>query len=199
MGVEDNYAYASRTHASLLLDLKDPCDQQAWGEFVRRYGPMIRRWCNKWFPRDAEDMTQEVLLKLVSCLTRFRYDPSRGRFRGWLKTVTNNLVKELAPRAGSPVDVDWSSLDLVAARTDLLVRLAREYDLELLEIARGRVRGRVEARTWSAYVETAECGRRPAEVARELGMRVGTVYQARHSVLNELRREIVLLENTQTS
>ena len=33
------------------------------------------------------------------------------------------------------------------------------------------MRGRVTDRTWSAYVETAEQGRKPAEVARELGMK----------------------------
>ena len=29
----------SRTHASLLLRLRDPGNQQAWAEFHKRYGP----------------------------------------------------------------------------------------------------------------------------------------------------------------
>ena len=81
-------------------------------------------------------------------------------------------------------------LDEAEAREDLFERLAAEYDLELLETARELVRGRVTERTWSAYVETAERGRKPAEVARELGMTVGAVYQAKYSVITALRREI---------
>ena len=72
--------------------------------------------------------------------------------------------------------------------------LAAEYDLELLETARELVRGRVMDRTWSAYVETAERGRKPPEVARELGMTAGAVYQARYNVITALRREIEIRE-----
>jgi RNA polymerase sigma-70 factor (ECF subfamily) len=85
-------------------------------------------------------------------------------------------------------------LDREEARQDLMARLAAEYDLELLELAKERVRGRIEERTWSAYVATAERGRKPAEVARELHMSVGAVYQARYKVLTELRREIEIPE-----
>ena len=41
-------------------------------------------------------MTQEVLRKLLRAMRSFEYDPSRGSFRGWLKTVTSNAVRDLA-------------------------------------------------------------------------------------------------------
>ena len=41
---------------------------------------------------------------------------------------------------------------------------------------------------------TAEEWRKPAEVARELGMKVGAVFQAKHSVITQLRREIEILQ-----
>ena len=58
--------------------------------------------------------------------------------------------------------------------SDLQQRLADEYDLELLEIARQRVRRRVDPRTWDAYVATAEHGR-PTEgvAARRVENRTG--------------------------
>jgi RNA polymerase sigma-70 factor (ECF subfamily) len=182
------------TSTSLLARVRDPEDRRAWGEFERRYSPMIRGWCRRWFPREADDMVQEVYKKLINCIKRFEYDPKEGRFRGWLKTVTNNLMSELREGAPPPPIDGGVLLDREQARQDLLARLAAEYDLELLEAAKQRVRGRVEGRTWSAYVATAEQGRKPAEVAGELGMKVGAVYQARYSVLNELRREIAGLE-----
>ena len=43
---------------------------------------------------------------------------------------------------------------------------------------------------WAAYLATAEEGQKPAEVARKLGMKVGAVFQAKHSVIAMLRQEI---------
>jgi len=58
------------------------------------------------------------------------------------------------------------------------------------------VRGRVEPNTWWAYVETAEHGRKGAEVARELGMTVGAVHTARWYVLKLLKHEVAFLEHS---
>ena len=189
----------SRTHASLLIRVRDIADQKAWEEFHERYAPMIRGWCRHWFPHEVDDMVQEVFTRLMSCLKSFEYKPGKGRFRGYLKTMTRRLMADLKDRvARIPVVNNEESLIESEVRQDLWDRLAAEYDLEALELARERVRGRVEARTWSAHVETAEQGRKPAEVARELGMNVGAVYQARYSVLTELRREIAILEASDT-
>jgi RNA polymerase sigma-70 factor (ECF subfamily) len=187
------------TRSSLLIRLHDPNDQAAWVEFDNRYRPMIRGWCRRWFPRETDDMVQEVFVRLSKRLREFHYEPGVGRFRGYLKTVANRLMADLKARA-HPVRFEGEiPLDQEQARRNLWERLAAEYDLELLEMARERVRGRVAERTWLAYVATAERGRKPVEVARELGMKVGSVYQARYSVLNELRQEIALLEESGNS
>jgi RNA polymerase sigma-70 factor (ECF subfamily) len=189
-----------RTRGSLLARLRDKSDQRAWAEFVDRYTPMIRRWCRTWFPREADDMVQEVLAKLVRIIESFEYGAKPGRFRGWLKTVTRNLMAELK-RGHPPLTFvgDSDARALVAreeARTDLERRLATEYDLQLLELARARVRGRVDPKTWAAYLETAEGVTPPAEAARKLGVSVGSVYQAKFNVIQLLKREIVRLEDS---
>ena len=84
----------------------------------------------------------------------------------------------------------------VEASQDLEQRLEAEFDLELLETAKDNVRRRVEPRTWSAYVETAEQGRSGAEVGKELGMKVGAVFQAKHHVLKLLQQEVKSLEDS---
>jgi RNA polymerase sigma factor (sigma-70 family) len=185
---------ASLTRQSLLIRLKDPGNDQAWEEFHRQYAPMIRGWCHQWFPRETDDMVQEVFVRLAHCLKTFEYQPSQGRFRGYLKTVTHNLMAKLDRRVFPQADDDQDPFDSVEASEDLAARLAAEFDLELLEIAKDRVRGRVQPQTWAAYLATAEEQRAPAEVARELGMKVGTVFQAKHSVITQLRREIESLQ-----
>jgi RNA polymerase sigma-70 factor, ECF subfamily len=156
---------------------------------------MIRGWCRQWFPREADDMVQEVMGELVLIMRSYTYQPEKGRFRGWLKTVTHRMMAQLK-KSSKRVLVDIEALDGAEASTDLWERLGAEYDLELLEKAKENVRGRVEPSTWSAYVETAEHLRRPAEVAHELGMKVGAVYQARYHVLNLLRQEVEILEHS---
>jgi RNA polymerase sigma-70 factor (ECF subfamily) len=186
----------SRTSATLLFRLRDPADQRAWTEFHERYAPMIWGWCRHWFPRETEDMVQEVFTRLIKCLKDFEYQPGKGRFRGYLKTVTHRLMADLKEKPDrTPVLGDEEMLSEIEARQDFEDRMAAMFDLELLEQAKERVRDRVEVRTWSAYVETAEQGRKPAEVARELGMTVGAVFQAKYSVITQLRREIEILQD----
>ncbi len=185
----------SRTSPSLLIRLRDLDDQRAWDEFHKRYAPMIRGWCRHWFPRETDDMVQEVFTRLTKCLKEFEYAPGKGRFRGYLKTVTHRLMQDLKERAVRQPSIDGDAApDEVPTREDLWDRLAAMFDLELLEQAKEHVRARVTDQTWSAYVAVAEQGRNPAEVARELGIRVGAVYQAKYSVITELKREIENLQ-----
>jgi RNA polymerase sigma-70 factor (ECF subfamily) len=179
---------------------RDPLDQAAWNDFVERYGSTIYRWCRTWGLKeaDAEDVTQEVLLKLARNMRNFVYD-STGSFRGWLKTLAYRawcdfLDGRKRATAGSGDSAVLALLESVKARDDLSRQLDEEYDRELLEQAMKRVRLRVEERTWKAFQLTALEGRPGVEAAAELGMRVGTVYVARSKVQKMLQDEIHLLE-----
>jgi RNA polymerase sigma factor (sigma-70 family) len=186
----------ARTSGTLLRRLRNPEDQQAWVEFDARYAPMIGGWCHRWFPRETEGMVQEVMLLLVKRLRTFEYEPGKGRFRGYLKTVTQNLMADLKEKEQVRWALDGDGLvEEVEASQDLWERLAAEYDLELLAKAKDNVRGRVEPRTWRAYIETAEQLRKGAEVARELGMKLGAVHQAKYHVLTLLQQEVQFLEH----
>jgi RNA polymerase sigma factor (sigma-70 family) len=195
MTMSQKSCHQPETHASLLREVSDPGNHRAWEEFIDRYNPMIRGWCRHWFPNSADDMAHEVMVKLVFVMRSYTYQPDKGRFRGWLKTVTNHMMAELK-RSSNRVVVDSEALEGAEAPIDLEIRLAAEYDLELREIAEEKVRGRVEPRTWSAYFETAVQLRSPAEVAKELGMRVGAVYQAKCCVLRALREEVKVFEGS---
>ncbi len=54
-------SFADRTSVSLLGRLRqESVDQEAWGEFERRYGRKIYQWCRKrkLQEADAQDVTQ---------------------------------------------------------------------------------------------------------------------------------------------
>lgn len=195
--MDGNDASLLRTRASLLVRLQQsPDDTAAWGEFHSRYGPQVRDWCLRWGLQDADadDVTQTVLLRLSEKLREFRYDPTK-RFRGWLRTITQNAWSDFhrdrnrhARATGDSAIVEV--LHQVEARDDLIERLLKTFDHELLEQAYREVQARVEPRTWDAFYLTAVRGLRGAEAARQLGMNVGTVFVAKSKV-QAMLQEIV--------
>ena len=86
----------SGTRITLLGRLrKNPGDQAAWNELVVHYGSKIQAWCLRWGLQeaDAQDVTQDVLVKLAAKMRNFSYDPSQS-FRNWLKTVTRHALSD---------------------------------------------------------------------------------------------------------
>src|SRR5262245_4014847 len=193
--------FLSRTSVTLLGRLRQDCtDQSAWREFVRRYGPKIYGWCRQWSLQeaDAQDVTQDVLLKLADKLRTFAYDPTRS-FRGWLKTLTHHAWQDFLEgrrrrglSTGDPAVLDH--LQSAEAGTDLVSRLDEEYERELLAEAMARVQLRVQPHTWEAFHLTAVEDLPGVEVARRLDMQVAMVFVAKSRVQKLIRQEVERLE-----
>jgi RNA polymerase sigma-70 factor (ECF subfamily) len=177
-----------------------PADQAAWEEFAERYGRKIYGWCRRWRLQeaDAEDVTQQVLYKLVHKMRTFTYDPSKS-FRAWLKTLTHHAWRDFVegrdrPGAGSGDTRVLERLHTVQARDDLVDGLDEEFARDLLDEATARVRLRVQPHTWQAFHLLAVEGRSGAEASEQLGMKVATVFVARSKVQKMLREEVRKLE-----
>jgi RNA polymerase sigma-70 factor (ECF subfamily) len=190
-----------QTSPTLLGRLRqEPTDQAAWGEFVRRYGPVVYCWCRRWRLQeaDAEEVTQAVLVRLTDKMRTFAYDPARS-FRAYLKTLARYawcdfLEAGRQPGAGSGGSGMLKLLETVEAGADLAQRLNEQFDQELLATAQAKVSQRVEPHTWEAFRLTALEGLAGAEAAARLGMKVATVYKAKSKVQKMLREEIARLE-----
>jgi len=189
------------TRISLLTQLRqDPSDQAGWDAFVERYGRHIYRWCRQWKLQDAdaEDVTQDILVKLARKLRVFTCDPSRS-FRGWLKTLAHHAWRDFvdSPRRVQAAAGDgqvWELLQTLEAREDLVQRLQEAFDYELLEAAQVRVRLRVAPHTWEAFRLLALEGLPVAAVAAKVQMQVAMVYVAKSKVQKMLQEEIQKLE-----
>jgi RNA polymerase sigma-70 factor (ECF subfamily) len=194
----------ARTSVSLLGRLRQgSTDKEAWGEFVRRYGHQIYRWCRKWRLQeaDAQDLTQTVLMKLAEKMQTFSYDPSRS-FRAYVRALTHYawcdfLESRKRPGAGSGDSEVLAALQSLEARDDLLEHLHAEFDQELMEEAMERVQQRVEPHTWEAFRLAAIEGLAGAAVAERLQMKVATVFRAKSKVQKMLQDEIKKLEDSQ--
>jgi len=192
---------ASRTGSVLLLLLSNPADPDCWEAFVARYGPKIFGWCRQrgLQEADAQDVTQEVLTKLLQKLRTFAYDPRKGSFRGWLKTVTHHawsdyLESQQRDAAAGEDNAIRERLDSLEAREDLLTNLAETFDLEVLAEAQARVQLQVSPRDWKIFEALAMDGQPGPVVAKELGMNVSAVLMAKSRVQKKLREQIRRLE-----
>jgi RNA polymerase sigma-70 factor (ECF subfamily) len=194
-------AAESRTSPSLLGRLRQsPTDQAAWEEFVERYGPRIYGWCRHWGLQDAdaEDVAQDVLVRLAEKMRTFHYDPA-GSFRGWLKTLAHHAWYDFVRRrqragCGSGDTAVLDRLQSVEAREDLVQRLGEEFDRELLDEAQARVRLHVSARVWDAFRLLALEGWSGARAAAWLNMSVAAAFVARSKVQRLIRQEVRRLE-----
>lgn len=193
------------TSTTLLRRLHDISDAVAWNEFVDRYSPKVFQWCRNHSLQDSDaaDVTQQVLMKLVTTMRSFEYDQHRGSFRGWLKTVTTNAVRDLARQwqnrnvkaAGDTFTADQlNSISSPSALDELSEQIETQYREELLKEAEGRVRARVKSETWSAWKQTAVDQLKAADVAVAVGMTVSEVYVAKSRVNKMMREEVQMME-----
>ncbi len=193
------------TRVTLLTRLKDGADTQAWGEFVRLYGPVVYGFARKRGLQDADaaDLMQEVMRSVARHAERLVYDPTRGTFRGWLYTITRNKIYNfLSAQKNRPKSLGGANDSGVQERFDSLParedEAEPEWDLEYLRglsaQAMELVRHEFQSNTWAAFQRTAVAGQAPQEVAAALKMSAGAVYVAKSRVLARLRDEVRRLQ-----
>jgi RNA polymerase sigma-70 factor (ECF subfamily) len=180
-----------RTSPTLLERLHDPSDRSAWDEFATYYGGLIRGWCLRWGLQeaDADEVTQQLLADIHAKMSRFTYDPARGRFRGWLRTLTHRACANLFGRRRLRSFEELQ--DSIPARTDLG---PEEPDgparRELLHAALTRVEAQVKPRDWQIFQALTLAGRSGKEVAANFAMTVAAALMVKSRVLKKLKEQV---------
>ena len=82
------------TRHSLLERIRNPNDADAWLEFIAFYKAyiyvIIRSMNIK--AEDADDILQQISLKLWKNLPEHRHNPQQAPFRAWVSTISKNTV-----------------------------------------------------------------------------------------------------------
>ena len=192
------------TRPSLLLRIRRKDDHAAWAEFVEIYAPLIHGYCRRrgLQEADAANLTQDILSKVMNHADRFEYDTARGRFRGWLLTLTRNrlndhfsglkrqtrgsgdtgvrAILEQVPDQDEQDDEQWDT----------------DYQHRLFHWVAEKIRDEFQDATWRAFWNTAVKGQAAKQVAENLSMSVGAVYIAKSRVLARLKIRVRAVDDT---
>lgn len=190
-----------KTRQSLIVRLKDRHDQEAWGEFLEIYRPLVYRLAiSKGLQHaDAEDVVQQVFASVAGALDRWEPDAARARFRTWLTTIARNaILNAITRRTADRASGETSERELLSQQpnddpaSQLLLLEARR---EIFQWAARRVREEFEPATWEAFWLTAVEGREVDEVAPLVGKKAGAIYAARSRVMRRLKEVVTEWED----
>lgn len=83
------------TSSSLLRRVRSG-ERDAWSTFARLYTPLVFHWVlqDGLSPDDAPDVVQEVFRAVSTHVASLDLARADGSFRGWLRTVTRNKVRD---------------------------------------------------------------------------------------------------------
>ncbi|MCI0700216.1 MAG: sigma-70 family RNA polymerase sigma factor [Planctomycetia bacterium] len=179
------------TSLTLLDRLRLPHQPDAWERFVKLYTPLLRDWARRqgFQEADAEDLTQEVLVKLTNELPHYNRKDGQT-FRGWLFRVTANQCIDFRRRRATRKLPGADGLSGVGDDSPLSEFVEGDYRRALVHRGLEMIRSEFTDRTMSAFEQVMIQGRSVPEVAASLGLTENAVFLARHRVLTRLRQEI---------
>ena len=185
--------------SSSLLERVKAGDQDAWSRFVDFYGPLVYAWCHRdgLQPADTADVVQEVFRCVMAGIARFRRESPQDTFRGWLRTITQNQVRDRhraqrrRPEARGGTDAQERLLQVPDGDPGKPAESSPATPASpVIHSALDRVRGDFEPRTWKAFWMATFENRCSADIGAELGMTANAVRRAKARVLGRLREEL---------
>ncbi len=184
----DSAESTSRT----LLDRVRAWDPAAWDRLIALYGPLVHHWLSKsqLQSHDAADVAQEVFRAVANSIGDFRRDRPTDRFRAWLKTITQNKVRDhfrnLARRPPAEGGSDahrrlLEQAETIALPEDAEDQVAAEVYLRAVSL----IQTEFEETTWKAFWQTVV----EQQPTANLGMSSAAVLMAKSRVRRRLRDE----------
>lgn len=180
------------TRVSLLMRLRDRDDVEAWDQFHRLYGPLLYRYARArgLSPEDIEDVRSSCYETIVQQLHDFRYDPNKGRFKAWLRTLVNRRIVDLFRKRREIRAASQALKQLPADHAGPDEIWDEQWKHQHLRYAVEQIRGDVSPQTFKIFSLLVLQGRSVAEVCAELDVKPNLCYKARQRVLDRVREKM---------
>jgi RNA polymerase sigma factor (sigma-70 family) len=199
------------TRRSLVDRLANWDDQRRWQEFFDTYWKLIYSAARKsgLTETEAQEVVQETVITVAKNISKLRYDPEIGSFKGWLLNITRWRIADQFRKRTPDGQMAHRRIDdtrLTATMDRLPGAVGHdfsqiwedEWKQNLLSAALTRLKKKIDPKQFQIF----DCYVRkqwPAQkVAERLRVNVGQVYLARHRVTRLLKKEIQALEKSGT-
>lgn len=191
------------TTTSTLLHRLRESEDAAWRGFVERFRIPIARFLVRMGVPEAEtdDVTQEALLAFLQAYRDGSYDRTKGRLSSWLFGIAYKMALRRHERAARDARaLVWGDkgapLEVPADQASATRLWDIEWDQHVLQTCVQHARREFAADTFRAFELVVGEEMSPSEAARELGVPVKAVYNAKHRVLRRIRELRAELERT---
>ena len=194
------------TRSSLLSRLRHASDAASWQHFFDNYGRLIYQVCRRagLDAQEADEVAQETVVSVSQEMPKFKFDRSKGSFKGWLWRVTRNHVAdflkkkyrdgarraelpESKPGEASPIE------NFADTQDDLDAMWEAEWKSNLLDCALKRVRSQVSSRSFQIFHLSTVQGWTVDQIKAALRTGTTQIYLARHRVGRLVKKEIAAL------
>lgn len=183
------------TRQTLIQRLQAQPDERGWEEFAATYAGYLQAILRGMGlnHHDAEDLRQQVLLRIWKGLPNYHYEAGKHRFRSWLCTVARNAARNhlVSPAARQGDELPDDNPD--PAPSELESIFTREWEEHLAQLALAEVRQRFQPQVMECFQLFMD-GLAAPEVAARMGISVNAAYVNRQRVQNALVKEVVRLD-----
>lgn len=180
------------THHSLLERVKDRRDSVAWQEFYDFYRPLVLRYGRQrgLRPADAEEIVGQCFESLSQAMQSFEYQPSRGKFKSWLRKLVERKISDHLARRREDL-LSNSMIDALVPDGDPRDEIwEQSWKNETLSACLRQVRSEINDRSFRVFHLSVIEGWPPSKIASMLDMTPEQVYRAKYKVLQNIREKL---------
>jgi RNA polymerase sigma-70 factor (ECF subfamily) len=202
----DSPASSLRTRSSLLFRLRDWQDKESWDEFYGLYRRLVYGFSRKsgLSHEEAEEVTNDVFVRVAATVQDFESDPRVGSFRGWLMTLTRWRITDKyrsrpkdqrKVQSNRPSDATSTIERIPDSREDTAI-WEREWQSRILEAAMDRVAKKSRAKHFQIFDLHMRQHWSIFEISKELDISSASIYLVNHRLTKLLKREVETLKKT---
>lgn len=182
------------TRSSLLLRVRNHADSSAWAQFDQIYRPFLMRFVlsRGICATDAEDVVQQCMEAVSRHIENFDYDPTKGRFKAWLRTITTNKIINILRRERAELPADGAAFSRSQSRETSPEELFDQvWRAEHLRHCLELIKGEVEVQTYQAFCALMLEDKSVDQVCEQFGMTPGQVHLIKYRMVRRLRERMI--------
>ena len=188
------------TSTTLLRQMAADSRHVRWGEFVRRYQPMMEEYLRTHFQGlESEDVISETLIALVDVLKNYRYAPDEtGSFHNYLTGILKHKAlyrRKMADRHAKSVTAFEESVRSSDGSETSAEEQEWKETVFAIAVRQLLADETIQERTKQVFLRVAINHESPDAVADSLGIKRNAVDQMKSRMMTKLREIVESLKS----